>query len=453
MGEIMTPRILSGFIELLPGAQLRFDEMRRIAEEVYESFGFVPLDTPAIELSEILLAKGGGETDKQMYRFTKGENDLALRFDLTVPLARYVAQHAGELSFPFKRYHIGKVYRGERPQRGRFREFYQADIDVVGDGSLDIMNDAEMPAIIYKVFTRWGITRFRIRINNRKLLGGFYESLGLGSLSAEIMRTADKLEKIGEEKVRAIFTDDLGIPADKADEILSFMAHSGESGETLAFLETLRGSNALYDEGLDELCKVVEGVRAFGVPDENFAVDLTISRGLDYYTGTVYETTLLDYPEIGSPCSGGRYDNLASNYTERRLPGVGISIGLSRLYWALCDMGLVDTETRRSTADVLVIPMTDDRAGAIAAAEAFRRAGAKTQVYFEEKKFKGKMNYANRLGVPFIAIIGEDELAAGEVSLKDMRSGEQNRMKPEEAAKLAADALSAEKKRPIVAEK
>ena len=453
MAQITTPRILSGFIELTPGAQLRFDEMRRIAEEIYEEFGFVPLDTPVMELSEILLAKGGGETEKQIYRLNKGDNDLSLRFDLTVPLARYVAQHYGELSFPFKRYHIGKVYRGERPQRGRFREFYQSDIDVVGDGALDIMNDAEMPAIIYKIFTKWGITRFRIRINNRKLLGGFYEQLGLGELSADIMRTADKLEKIGPEKVKAILTDDLSIDGSKAVEILAFMAHSGGSEDTLAFLETRRGASELYDTGLDELKQVIDGVRAFGVPEENFAVDLTISRGLDYYTGTVYETTLLDYPEVGSPCSGGRYDNLASNYTEKQLPGVGISIGLSRLYWALCDMGLVDTESKRASADVLVIPMTDDRTVAIAAAAALHDAGVKAQVYFEQKKFKARMNYANKLGVPFIVLIGEDEIAAGEVSLKDMRSGEQQRLKPEEAAKFVAEAIANKEDEKIVREK
>lgn len=444
---------MSGFVEYLPGAQLKFDRMREVLEQIYADFGFVNLDTPVMEPSEILLAKGGGETEKQIYRLTKGDSDLSLRFDLTVPLARYVAQHYAELTFPFRRWCIGKVYRGERPQRGRFREFYQADIDVVGDGSLDIMNDAEMPAIIYKVFTKWGLTRFRIRINNRKLLGGFYEQLGVGDKSADIMRTADKLEKIGAEKVKAILTDDVGIDGATADEILAFMDHSGASGDTLAYLETRRGSSELYDTGLDELKAVIEGVKAFGVPEANFGVDLTISRGLDYYTGTVYETTLLDYPEVGSPCSGGRYDNLASNYTEKQLPGVGISIGLTRLFWALCDMGLVDVESRKAVADVLVIPMTDDRATAIEVAEVFRAAGVKTQVYFEQKKFKARMNYANKIGAPFVVLLGEDEIAAGEVSLKDMRSGEQTRQSREAAAAFVAEALATSGEEKIINEK
>lgn len=456
MSEIITPRTVSGFVELLPGAQLQFERMKKTLERVYESFGFLPFDTPVMEPGEILLAKGGGETDKQIYSVSNanGGSDYAMRFDLTVPLARYVAQHYGELAFPFRRYHIGRVYRGERPQRGRFREFYQADIDVVGDGELDVINDAEMPAIIYKIFTEWGLTRFRIRINNRKLLTGFYEILGLGDKAAEIMRAADKLEKIGADKVRDILVDDVGVPSDRAEEILAFMASSsGSTDDTLAALESRRGKDVLYDEGLDELSAVVDGVRAFGVPDENFLIDLTISRGLDYYTGTVYETQLIDYPEIGSPCSGGRYDNLASHYTKQKLPGVGISVGLSRLFWALCDMGLVDTDARKSGCDVLIMPMVDSPKSAIEAANAMHAVGLSAQLYFEKKKFKAKMNYANRLGVPFVVIIGEDEEAAGEVSLKDMRSGEQQRMKAADAAKFVRDTLAGEATPPLIIEK
>ena len=329
----MTPRTLSGFMELLPQPQQQMERMMDILRRTYSLYGFTPLDTPVIEASEVLLAKGGGETEKQIYRFQKGDADLALRFDLTVPLAKYVALHYNDLSFPFRRYQIGKVYRGERAQRGRFREFYQADIDIIGDGKLDITNEAEIPAIIYQTFTSLGLKRFQIRVNNRKILNGFYAMLGLTEQSGDIMRTVDKLDKIGAEKVRTLLVDECGVSADSADEILKFIAITGGNEQVLAALESYRGRNEVFDEGLDQLNTVVKYLSAFGVPVENFAVDLTIARGLDYYTGTVYETTLLDHPEIGSVCSGGRYDNLAEYYTDRQLPGVGISIGLTRLFY------------------------------------------------------------------------------------------------------------------------
>ena len=322
----MTPRTLSGFMELLPQPQQQMDRMMQILRETYSLYGFTPLDTPIIEASEVLLAKGGGETEKQIYRFQKGDADLALRFDLTVPLAKYVALHGGELSFPFRRYQIGKVYRGERAQRGRFREFYQADIDVIGDGKLDITNEAEIPSIIYQTFTRLGLKRFQIRVNNRKILNGFYAMLGLTEQSGAIMRTVDKLDKIGPDKVRALLLEDCGLTEDQAAEILKFIAITGSNADVLAALEGYAGRHELFDQGLSELKTVTAYLADFGVPEENFAVDLTIARGLDYYTGTVYETTLLDHPEIGSVCSGGRYDNLAEYYTDRQLPGVGISI-------------------------------------------------------------------------------------------------------------------------------
>ena len=328
----MTPRTLSGFMELLPQPQQQMERMMQILRETYSLYGFTPLDTPIIEASEVLLAKGGGETEKQIYRFQKGDADLALRFDLTVPLAKYVALHGGELSFPFRRYQIGKVYRGERAQRGRFREFYQADIDVIGDGKLDITNEAEIPSIIYQTFTRLGLKRFQIRVNNRKILNGFYAMLGLTEQSGAIMRTVDKLDKIGPDKVRALLLEDCGLTEDQAAEILKFIAITGSNADVLAALEGYAGRHELFDQGLSELKTVTAYLADFGVPEENFAVDLTIARGLDYYTGTVYETTLLDHPEIGSVCSGGRYDNLAEYYTDRQLPGVGISIGLTRLF-------------------------------------------------------------------------------------------------------------------------
>ncbi|MDY4429929.1 histidine--tRNA ligase, partial [Evtepia sp.] len=309
------PRTLSGFMELLPAPQAQFEGMLERLRKTYSLYGFTPLDTPVIESAEILLAKGGGETEKQIYRFTKGDSDLALRFDLTVPLAKYVALHYNDLTFPFRRYQIGKVYRGERAQRGRFREFYQCDIDVIGDGKLDISNEAEIPAIIYNAFTSMGLERFKIRVNNRKILTGFYDMQGLGDQAADIMRTVDKLDKIGPEKVRALLIES-GVSEAAAGEILSFIAITGSNGEVLQALESYRGRNEIFDQGLDELGTVVKYLSAFGVPEDHFAVDLTIARGLDYYTGTVYETVMLDHPEIGSICSGGRYDNLAEYYTD-----------------------------------------------------------------------------------------------------------------------------------------
>ena len=305
--EKVRPRTLSGFMELLPAPQAQMERIMEILRKTYSLYGFTPLDTPALEAADVLLAKGGGETEKQIYRFQKGDSDLALRFDLTVPLAKYVALHYGELSFPFRRYQIGKVYRGERAQRGRFREFYQADIDVIGDGQLSILNEAEIPSIIYRTFTALGLQRFQIRVNNRKILNGFYAMQGLSEQSADVMRTVDKLDKIGADKVRVILVDDFGVGAEAADAVLSFIAIRGTSAEVLAALEDYRGKNELFDQGLDELGTVVNAVAEFGVPEDHFTVDLTIARGLDYYTGTVYETTMLDHPEIGSICSGGRY--------------------------------------------------------------------------------------------------------------------------------------------------
>ena len=342
--EIIKPRTLSGFMELLPAKQIRFEKMLEILRTTYASYGFAPLDTPAIEDAQILLAKGGGETEKQIYRFTKGDSDLALRFDLTVPLAKYVALHYNELAFPFRRFQISKVYRGERAQRGRFREFYQADIDIIGDGKLDILNEAEIPAIIYKVFRGFGLSRFQIRVNNRKILTGFYAMLGLSEQSGDIMRTVDKLDKIGPEKVKVILLEDCGLTQEQAEEILRFISITGTNDQVLTALEGYQGRNEIFDQGLQELKAVTVNLGAFGVPEENFAVDLTIARGLDYYTGTVYETTLLDHPEIGSVCSGGRYDNLAGYYIDKQLPGVGISIGLTRLFYVLDEQGLLNPQ-------------------------------------------------------------------------------------------------------------
>ena len=435
------PRTLSGFMELLPGQQSQFERMLAALRQTYSLYGFTPLDTPVIESAEILLAKGGGETEKQIYRFTKGDSDLALRFDLTVPLAKYVALHYGELTFPFRRYQIGKVYRGERAQRGRFREFYQCDIDVIGDGKLDIANEAEIPAIIYQAFTSLGLERFKIRVNNRKILTGFYAMQGLESQAGDIMRTVDKLDKIGPDKVRALLMEQ-GVSEAAADEILSFIAITGDNPTVLAALEGYRGRHETFDQGLEELGQVVKYLAAFGVPEDHFAVDLTIARGLDYYTGTVYETVMLDHPEIGSICSGGRYDNLAEYYTDKKLPGVGISIGLTRLFYVLGEQGYLNDQLVTAPADVLILPMTEDLTAAISFATQLRQAGVRAQVYGEQKKFKAKMSYADKLGIPYVAFLGEEEIAQGVVKIKDMATGDQQALSPAAAAQTIAAAMA-----------
>ena len=436
------PRTLSGFMELMPARQIQFDRMMAVLRESYSLYGFTPLDTPIIEASEVLLAKGGGETEKQIYRFQKGDSDLSLRFDLTVPLAKYVAQYSNQLAFPFRRFQIGKVYRGERAQRGRFREFYQADIDVIGDDKLDISNDAEIPAIIYRTFTAMGLKRFQIRVNNRKVLNGFYAMLDLTHESGAIMRTVDKLDKIGAAQVKELLmSEEIGLTADQAGEIMRFIAIDGSNEEVLQALEGYRGRHPLFDEGLDELTTVARYLSAFGVPQENFKVDLTIARGLDYYTGTVYETTMLDHPEIGSICSGGRYDNLAEYYTDKKLPGVGISIGLTRLFFVLEDQGYLNDQLNTAPADVLILPMTEDLSAAIALATQLRNAGVRTQLYGEQKKFKQKMSYADKLGVPYVIFLGEEEISSGVAAVKNMRTGEQVKLSPDEAVKLIQSGL------------
>ena len=449
----MTPRTLSGFMELLPAPQQQMERMMEILRTTYARYGFTPLDTPVIEASEVLLAKGGGETEKQIYRFSKGDADLALRFDLTVPLAKYVALHYNDLSFPFRRFQIGKVYRGERAQRGRFREFYQADIDVIGDGKLDIINEAEIPAIIYETFTALGLQRFQIRVNNRKILNGFYAMQGLSEKSGEIMRTVDKLDKIGAEKVRVCLMDDCGLTGAQAEEILTFIAIRGTNEEVLSALSGYEGRNGVFDEGLRELHTVVKYLSAFGVPAANFAVDLTIARGLDYYTGTVYETTLLDHPEIGSVCSGGRYDNLAAYYTDRQLPGVGISIGLTRLFYVLGEQGMLNPDLPTAPADVLILPMTDELAPAIALATKLRQGGIRTQLYTEAKKFKAKMNYADKLAIPYVLFLGEDEIAQGIVTCKDMVSGEQTKLSADDTLALIRKGIDARNSGKVIVEK
>ena len=431
--ERIKPRTLSGFMELLPPRQAQLRAVMKVLRETYSLYGFTPIDTPVIEAAEILLAKGGGETDKQIYRFTKGDSDLALRFDLTVPLAKYVAMNYGQLTFPFRRYQIGKVYRGERAQRGRFREFYQADIDVIGDGALDVRNEAEIPAVICAVFQKLGIQRFRIRLNNRKVLNGLFAWLGVEDRAGAIMVAIDKLDKIGPAKVTALLTgEEIAMPPEKAASLMELLS----AAEPLAMLESLRGQCAALDEGMDELKTVVELLPGLGVPDDKWEIDLTIARGLDYYTGTVYETVLLDHPEVGSVCSGGRYDNLAEYYTDKKLPGVGVSIGVTRLFYILQEQGLLNDALPTAPCDALVIPMGEVTDYVVACATALRAAGVRTQIYMERKKAKNKFAYADRLSIPYAVVIGEDEVAQGVVSLKNLVSGQQVTLSADEAARV-----------------
>lgn len=416
------PRTLPGFMELLPEEQILFDQMKQTIEKAYQKFGFLPIDTPVIELSEVLLTKGGGETEKQIYRFQKGDNDLSLRFDLTVPLAKYVAKNYGNLSFPFRRYQIGKVYRGEKAQKGRFREFYQCDIDVIGDETLDIINDAEIPSVIYTIFKELGFD-FTICINNRKILNGLFETLNQKENASEILRIIDKIEKIGKENVILTFQD-MQIPKETIDSILNFIEISGTTDEKIAQLEKMNLANETFQTGLEELKEVVKYMRIFGIPDQNFMVDLTIARGLDYYTGTVYETFLNRYRELGSVCSGGRYENLAEYYTDKKLPGVGISIGLTRLFYKLNELNAIQSE-KKSMADILIISMLDDMSEPAKFATELRKLDVKTEIYLNNKKLKAKMKYADKLQIPYVIVIGEDEIASKTVKMKNMQTGEE----------------------------
>ena len=420
------PRTLAGFMELLPEEQILFEQIKNTIEKTYQKFGFLPLDTPIIELSEVLLAKAGGETEKQIYRFQKGDTDLSLRFDLTVPLAKFVAKNYGNLSFPFRRYQIGKVYRGEKAQKGRFREFYQCDIDIIGDGELNTMNDAEIPSVIYNVFKELGFDNFTIRINNRKLLNGLFESINQKENSTEILRIIDKIEKIGKEEVVKELQE-LDVSNEAIDKIIGFIEIEGTSDEKLEKLAKLGIDNDTYKEGLEELTQTVKYVRAFQVPDKNFNVDLTIARGLDYYTGTVYETFLNDYRELGSVCSGGRYENLAEYYTDKKLPGVGISIGLTRLFYKLNELKLIQAK-QKSISKVLVVPMLDDMEFPIKVASKLRANGINTEVYLNDKKLKAKMKYADKLQIPYVIVIGDDEVKSGIVKVKNMQTGEEKEM-------------------------
>lgn len=417
------PRTLPGFMELLPSEQILFDQMKETIEDSYKTFGFLPIDTPIIELSEVLLAKAGGETEKQIYRFNKGDTDLSLRFDLTVPLAKYVAKNYGSLSFPFRRYQIGKVYRGERAQKGRYREFYQCDIDIIGDETLDIINDAELPAVIATTFRRLGFDEFTIKINNRKILNGLYESINQTEKSVDIMRIIDKIDKIGDQAVMEELAK-IEVPEESINKIMQFIKIDGTTDEKLQKLQSLGIENDTYKLGVEELGEVVKYIRLFGIEDKNFVIDLSIARGLDYYTGTVYETFLNGYRELGSVCSGGRYENLAQNYTDKKLPGVGVSIGLTRLFYKLNELNLIKAE-KKSVSDILIIPMTENLQVPIQLATELRNAGVNTEIYLNDKKIKTKMKYADKLKIPYVIVIGDNEIESGKVKIKVMETGEE----------------------------
>lgn len=423
MANKVEPRTLPGFMELNPNDQVKFDQMKETIQRSYERFGFLPLDTPVIEHSEVLLAKAGGETEKQIYRFTKGDSDLSLRFDLTVPLAKYVAEYYNDLAFPFKRYQIGKVYRGEKAQKGRYREFYQCDIDIIGDGELSIINDAQIPSIIYNTFKELGFDNFTICINNRKILNGLFGSLGLSDMAADILRIIDKIEKIGEEAVKGEL-EVMGINAEAIEAIINFVSIDGTVDEKLSALNKLDVSDETFRVGVQELADVIKYIRALEVPEQYFTIDLKIARGLDYYTGTVYETFLNDFRKLGSVCSGGRFDNLAEYYTDKKLPGVGISIGLTRLFYQLSQMDAIKAD-RESVSQVLIIPMDSEIDDCLNVASFLRKSKINTDIYLEDAKLKKKMKYADKWRIPFVIIIGEEERETGLYSVKNMKTGEQ----------------------------
>ncbi len=422
----VNPRTLSGFMELSPNDQIEFNRIKKIIEDTYKLYGFYPLDTPVIEYSSVLLAKAGGETEKQIYRFNKGDNDLSLRFDLTVPLAKYVSLKYNELLFPFKRYQIGKVFRGERPQKGRFREFYQCDIDVIGDGELSLMYDAEIPSIIYDIFTKMNIGKFVIRINNRKILNGFFEYLNLSDKYQDILRIIDKMEKVSESDLIDMLKE-IDLTDEIIDKILSFVKIKGTNGEVLNSLKGLNISNEAFLNGINELETVINSLRTMNINEEYFMIDLTIARGLDYYTGTVYETKLVDYPQMGSVCSGGRYDDLATFYTDKKLPGVGISIGLTRLFYQLKENGLIKNEDD-SVVDVMILPMIEEYKVPLEISKKLRNIGISTSICYINKKFKSKIKYADSMNVKYSIIIGEDEINNNVVTIKDMYKNEQTQI-------------------------
>ena len=425
MSNLITPRTLRGFRDFLPEAMIPRERLIETARQVYRSYGFVPIDTPALEYSEILCGKGSEETDRQMFRFDHGKHDVAMRFDLTVPLARFVAQNANELGMPFKRYQIAPVWRGERPQAGRYREFIQCDFDTIGTRS--IASDIETGLVIFDLMRAIGFEKFSIRLNNRKVLNGLLEKSGLADSSVPVLRALDKLSKIGREAVAKEMTETTSASSDQIEEILKLASVTGNNAEVLSQLEPLCSGNELAEEGLDQLRAVVDAASAVGITDANLQVDVSIARGLDYYTGTIYETFLDDPPSIGSVCSGGRYDNLAQLYTKQELPGIGASLGLDRLLAAMQTLEMLPAT--RTTADVLIVQFSKEQLPSyLTMANQLRAAGIKTEVFPEAKKLNQQFKYADRRGFEAVLIAGEDELKEGVVQVKLLADGSQEKV-------------------------
>lgn len=424
MSKKLNTETISGFPEWLPEEQIVFNEMLDTIRRVYELYGFEPLETPVIERANVLLAKTGGETEKEIFRFEKSGYDMATRFDLTVPLARYVSEHYDDLTFPFRRYQIGKVYRGEKPQRGRFREFYQCDIDIIDENGLAIENDAEIPCVIYDIFNQLDFGKFIIRISNRKLVSGLMSSVGDEQATTEAMRALDKIEKIGKDGVRERL-EELDLSQGMVQKLLDFVSIDGKPQEVIAKLKELEVKDSEFQEGVSELGQIVKWLQVRDIPKEAYKIDLSIVRGLDYYTGTVYETNLVEYPDIGSICSGGRYDNLASQYIDRNLPGVGISIGLTRLFSLLKDEGIIEVGASTLTK-ALVLPVDpDNREVALKISDSIQDQGIPVEVYNKDEDLRSALEYGNKKGIPYVIFVGDDEIESGEFTVKDMKTGDQ----------------------------
>ncbi len=425
------PKTLSGFMELNPEDQILFDEMLNIIKNTYKSYGYWSIDTPIIEYSEVLLAKAGGETEKQIYRFNKGDNDLSLRFDLTVPLAKYVALKYNELLFPFKRYQIGKVFRGERPQKGRFREFYQCDIDVIGDNELSLKYDAEIIYIIYDIFNKLDIGKFNIKISNRKIITGFLKSLNIENNNIDVLRIVDKISKIGTDKTKEMLYEIINDKT-KVDKIINLINIKGNINEVISKLNNLNINEDIYQTGVLELSEVINDLKQMKLEEKYYSIDLSITRGLDYYTSTVYETILIDYPEIGSICSGGRYDDLATFYTDKKLPGGGASIGLTRLFNQLKEAKIINNTECRN-ADVMILPMgITDYSLVYTTSNLLRSKGYSVSIPYNKEKFKNKIKYASRMNAKYSIFIGEDEVKEGMVTIKNMETRNQVKLSLEE---------------------
>ena len=438
MSNLITPRTLRGFRDFLPEVMIPRERLIETAKQVYRSYGFVPIDTPALEYSEILCGKGSEETDRQMFRFDHGKNDVAMRFDLTVPLARFVAQNANELGMPFKRYHVAPVWRGERPQAGRYREFIQCDFDTIGTRS--IASDIETGLVIFDLMRALGFENFSIRVNNRKVLNGLLEKFGLAESSVPVLRALDKLPKIGREAVAKEMQESASASESQVNEILKLAEVTGSNAEILQQLEPLCGGNELAEEGLSQLRAVIEAAAAVGVTDANLQVDVSIARGLDYYTGTIYETFLDDLTSIGSVCSGGRYDNLAQLYTKQELPGIGASLGLDRLLAAMQTLEMLPAT--RTTADVMIVQFSGDHLQSyLTMANTLRAAGIKTEVFPDAKKLNQQFKYADRRGFDAVLIAGDDELAGDKVQLKWLADGSQTELSTENECKQVVDLL------------